>query len=457
MVRTASAAIARHPPLPFEGRSMRSPFAASPSPEAIAFNEQVQAGRYALDHRRIEWRRSVDWVDGARIAPQTVRDTTSRLFPNPEAKELFNGAVYRENGEVVPSSLHLGSHQLLNVPSADLSELASFPFEGLPGCWLFGGVLKVDFGHFLTEGLGRLWALEALADKVEGVVFIVMNGVPSVVKEEVFSEATVRRVAAGTMKQWPFIGELLGILCPSLKVKLVGMPVRVESLIVPSQLMGLCGGDLIGGHEAYRTALRKRIAAALPPKDASAPRTRLYISRAGMDVKSGNFFMEDHLESLLAAQGYQIVRPERMGIAEQLSLYDTASHIIIGTGSAAHMLAMNVNEAQHVALLHRHPGAWGGFGRQLKLMGAGQVTEMDRIAGRFVPKDDEQVRALRLHPARMVYELDLPGLWADLQAQGFVSGGAEIAGDKVVAARRAEMLGMLCDAYRGAEFQYFPR
>ena len=44
--------------------------------------------------------------------------------------------------------------------------------DHLPGRWLWGGVLMDHFGHFLTESTPRLWAIGALKDQLDGLVFL---------------------------------------------------------------------------------------------------------------------------------------------------------------------------------------------------------------------------------------------------------------------------------------------
>ena len=409
----------------------------------IDFNNNSKNLSYDLIYSDFSWKPSIEWVDNAFVSAQTVRDNTNRLHINNKNISLFNGCVYRANGEVVFSSLHRGSGDLVNIADLD-PKIYSLPDVRLEGTWLFGGLLKVDFGHFLTESLGRLWALQHLSEKIEGVVFIIMNGVPNpkFANDGIFTLDTLKTSAKNALTLWPFIHEILNILCPTLKIHVVGIPTHVERLIVPSQLMGLCPGDLIGGHQFYRDALRSSFGFNPP----SAPR-KLYVSRAGMSVKSGKFFAEEQIEGIFESQGFTIVRPENLSITQQLEIYSSHSHIVLATGSASHMLALNVGHFHKIVLLHRHPKAWRGFRKQLEIMGAGEILELDLNKSQFTPRHRTSQEMIS---ARMIYEIDFPKLWNELIKFGFVDGEAPKITNQEI--EREKTLFLLSQSYGGVEF-----
>lgn len=417
----------------------------------LDYNRTVQHKFFHLYQPHYAWRKSIDWIENAVILPQTIRDRTSRLYPNPSSRQIYNSGVYRPEGHIVSSSVHVGHSDLVNIPDLDPSKTI-LPFHELSGKWLYGGVLKVDFGHTLTEGLGRLWGIKALNQELDGIVFTLFNGIPGAIGQDCFSEETILKQCDRALSSWPHLIELFRIFCPNLKIKLVGLPLRVDELVVPSQLMGLAHGSLIGGHATYRDAINLSVKHAISECQPIETPIKLYISRASMSIKSGRFFAEDAIEELLTREGYQVLYPEKVTIKDQLRLYSAATHIILGTGSAAHMLALGVNKSHQIALLHREPGAWGGFATQLRLMGAGFVHEIDCIVGSYVPMASSGSDSFNIHPARAIQELDISRLWLDLQSKGFVHKGLNSLDEFGIEDRRQQTLTSLSEAYNRIQF-----
>lgn len=101
-------------------------------------------------------------------------------------------------------------------------------------------------------------------------------------------------------------------------------PVAFKHLVVPTRLA--FGGRWID--PLLPQWYRQRLAPAI-----STPATRkLYLSRStAVRRRVDN---EDELVVMLAAQGYEIIRPEHLTVRRQISLFATASHIVAPTGAA---------------------------------------------------------------------------------------------------------------------------
>ena len=51
---------------------------------------------------------------------------------------------------------------------------------------------------------------------------------------------------------------------------------------------------------------------------------KIYLTRTGLKPHSGRFACEDHLETLFAAEGYEIISPEKLPLIEQIRLLQSA-------------------------------------------------------------------------------------------------------------------------------------
>lgn len=204
--------------------------------------------------------------------------------------------------------------------------------DRLPGRWLWGGVLLNHFGHFMTESVGRLWALDAVKGQVDGLVFVS--------KREGQEEDAV--VDLRGFHQLFF--ELAQVDVP---IRILTRPTQVEMLEVPGQGFGI--GPMAAGTAAFRDFMARRFAQDVAPTGGP----RLYVSRSGLSAQKGGILREERLEELLAAQGYEIYHPQRHPMRDQIARYKGAKQIVALDGSALHLVAMTGMRDQRVAMIKR--------------------------------------------------------------------------------------------------------
>jgi hypothetical protein len=413
-----------------------------------AANQEIRRQRYRAKDEVARWNESISFAENATVLPQTFRSTQHDLVElRRPVLEIYDGGVYDSAGAIIEVAMHAGHLEIRHIPA--VSSTTNMPIEWLAGSWLFGGFLRVDFGHFLTESLGRLWALDNLREPVAGVVFINMNGRPR--HGDHFEPEVIEKASHHAISGFPFISEVFEILQLPKPVRVVGMPVKVERLIIPSQLMGLSAkNDLIGGHPTFRHFIERRFT----PEVVRPRNRRIYVSRARLDPKSSFFFQEALLESNLQREGYEIIYPESMTIRAQVETFAAASHVVLATGSASHLLALCLGNSQRVALLHRHRKAWPGFAPQLRLMGASSVIEIDATNGVFVPRSEADKERLQVPTARLVHSLDFRKLWSALQKGGLVSSLNSFVGEEATTDEILTMEIRLAQAYHEIEFKY---
>ena len=85
------------------------------------------------------------------------------------------------------------------------------------------------------------------------------------------------------------------------------------------------------------------------------PAISVYVTRTALGPEAGRFACEDHLETLLAQQGYQIFVPEQHSIAEQVAMFQRAGRLIFAEGSAVHLFSLVRRPGQISAVIHRRP------------------------------------------------------------------------------------------------------
>lgn len=202
------------------------------------------------------------------------------------------------------------------------------PVQKLTGRWLWGGVLWAHFGHFLVESTSRLWALAHLDQPVDGILFI---------PKRPRSGENLRGFQTG----------FLDMMAPGLQIRVAADPVQVEELIVPGQGFGL--GKITAGTERFRNAIHSSFAQDIAPDGPD----KIYLSRSALGLGKGGLLGEEHMETLLRAEGYDIFHPEQHDLATQVARYKAARKVVAADGSAVHLYAMVGRPDQSVAMILR--------------------------------------------------------------------------------------------------------
>lgn len=324
-----------------------------------------------------------------------------------------DGGPYTAAGAIIPRSLHrAGARVHMPRPDLDAALEACGPALRTPvtqrGRWLYGGGLHHHFGHFLTESLGRLWAMEPLRDWADGIVWTLASPRPG----------HAARFASQTLAR-PYIQDTLRLLGLDRKKLLVVIrPTIFEHLAVPSALMLNASADVAAGHPAFRRFVGRMAGAAGPDGPATLP--GLYVSRAGL-VPPARFAEEDALEQAFLRAGWQVLRPEDRSVPEQIALYRAARRLVFAEGSALHLYAYVARPEQRVGIILRRLPPKTKFAIQLQDSGVTEVHVADAIAGIALPADAASVkgRAATANQGSTVLDYRQLGDW--LVQRGFLS------------------------------------
>ncbi len=275
----------------------------------------------------------------------------AQVFP-PERAGFVQAAGIRDaDGKYCPQGA-LWRHQrpLMTPP-----EQTEPPDQRLAGTWLWGGILRDHFGHFLTESTTRLWALPGAAERLDGILFIPKR------------PARQRDLLA-------YQRDFLALLQPETEGKLVSVPTVVERLIVPGQGFGL--GRIASGTVPFRQAFGQHFAQHVSGQGEK----RLYISRSKLRQIKGGVIGEAQIEAQLAEHGYDIFHPQEHDIETQIARYKAAEQILAVEGSALHLLAMVARPHQRIGImLRRRSGTTKSITRHIKFMAGRKPVTLDPL------------------------------------------------------------------------------
>lgn len=186
---------------------------------------------------------------------------------------------------------------------------------------VYGGFLIDHYGHFLLEGLSRLWGLS----KIDAPILFQsppgLNKITSLPK---------------------YMQEIFGLLGVSDKVVLVDRPVSVETLYIPDTSTVLDG--YISKEFLQSVALNCT-------ETTSLKTDLVYFSRSKLEA--GVISEESRLENILKKNGYKIIHPEDYSVKEQIEIISNCKVLIGFVGSAFHTMVLCNNHPEKVVYLQR--------------------------------------------------------------------------------------------------------
>ena len=266
---------------------------------------------------------TIERISGAVLAPITG-------YRKSEAGTLIqDSAIYYSNGLLCETSLHIASSpQHLNVPGPFPSRVA----RQIQGTHIYGGILIGHFGHFIVEGLSRLWAVRR-EPPVKSIVFVRGLGIPLLNQRHAIPD---------------YAAELFGLLGLGAPVALHDGPVQFEQLCVPTQLFGY---HCMRGHPLFHSFVHKLRQVCRRSEFVSS---KLYVSRSKLEGNvTGGILCESVIEDNLTRYGYGIFHPQDFSIDEQIGLYNHARQLIFAEGSAIHLFGLVARQSQKIALIRR--------------------------------------------------------------------------------------------------------
>lgn len=197
------------------------------------------------------------------------------------------------------------------------------PMRRLAGPHLFLGNAFGHFGHFLLEGLSRLWALRHFLD----LPVVLYNA---------------------TLASWQM--EILAALgLESDRLVLLDEPAIVERLIIPSAAYDLhvsCTARMGETWDAIAVAVGQH-----GDGTAQGPE-RIYLSRS-LFPHNRRLNNEHEVEAVFAELGFSIIHPQTMPILDQIKMAAGADVVAGAAGSAMYLSAFQAVGARRIVLASR--------------------------------------------------------------------------------------------------------
>lgn len=186
---------------------------------------------------------------------------------------------------------------------------------------LYAGVLINHFGHFLVEGLSRLWYWCENIDKNLHIAFLMPKNQP------IFPQF------------WEFMN-LIGI--DKNKVHIIKKITKFKKVYVPYQ-----AHILDTSYNEKFTIPYRYIASKLP----TTAKEKYYISRS--KFKGGTLCLGEYLfEDMYKQNGYKVIYPEKLTLKEQISVIKNASELVGISGTGMHM-ALFADDNINITILER--------------------------------------------------------------------------------------------------------
>jgi hypothetical protein len=236
-------------------------------------------------------------------------------------------------------------------PGIDISALPVLP----PG--IYGGLFFHHFGHFMTESIGRLWAVNAAE----------MASLPIYVFEP-WHDIDLADSGHFAVEALRFLGIDSG------RIVKIERPSLISSLLVPRQKYGWHffsnpPEDFLQFLERAQGRIEREAERAGP-----SPR-KVYVSRALLPPTSGKVAGEQEFERFLSEQGYHILHPEQQPLSAQVRAYANAEQLIFCEGSAAHACILLPKLRAKVAIVLRRKASalqlqFDGFRKEVTMVDA---------------------------------------------------------------------------------------
>ena len=238
-------------------------------------------------------------LDGVTLAPV-------RSPQGPWGKHYIG--AFDQNGDFVEGFAH---------PWCGIDAMPEAPITQYHGAAIYGGLAMHHVGHFLLEGLSRLWCLKQ-HPKLPVIWHWIDLPIP-------------HPDDRGWQK------ELIGLLgLAQHRHVFLRQPLRVERLLLPSP--GFLSGQFL--HPLQAAAL----GGVTGPETVTGK--RVWLSRSALPNQFGRVAGEDQVEALLSAQGWTILHPERETMRRSAEIFREAELVSGFIGSAF-----------HTVLLHSSPSA----------------------------------------------------------------------------------------------------
>ncbi|MDB5243406.1 MAG: hypothetical protein JWP57_4031, partial [Spirosoma sp.] len=379
------------------------------------WNTQIRGSIPLLKMQIKETMPSLQVIDNAIIMPN-LYDTSMNVELSQQ--QIHAGGVYDSYGRLVSNSIQIG-FPMNNIPMDIRAPYSCF--EEIPGVWLYGGgQIHRHVGHFILDCIGRLWGAGEVGYKIAGIMYNT-NKIPALLNDGRFDLNSIRRSNRFMSdKSNDYATAFSKIFAGTANTHVISSPVQIEKLVVPSQLFGTYNHL---GSQYFRDFIRRAVGRLDAQSSAEFPK-KIYVSRSRLPTKKSKFFLEDMISEVLRENDYHVIYPEELSIVDQLLYYWNAEHIVMASGSAAHVAALAMNGKQKVCLIDRIPNQEAMYEGQLKIFGAKELVRISCVNGKFF---DGSLDAPRQKANAGLHTVDIAQVFDQLISHKFI-GSSSVSG-----------------------------
>ncbi len=288
------------------------------------------------------------------------------LLPRPPSKVYTRGCLHGSDGARVDLSVRVGGVDGDQAASIDPTFLPPDQRGGawLPGRSLYLGTFMNRYGQFITESLSRYWH--------EGAA-----GFDHLVAYPFVHDAGTVQVKAFHR----YLADLLDV--PIDRMTVLSRQTVFDEIVVPEELWV---------HNVHANARMRALYGRISARHAAGRSTgRIFLSRTpGPTSRLANTL---EVEEVLAGFGFQVLYPERIDIARQLSLYANCEVLAGFSGSAMHnclfarpgLMTIEVGDAR----AQRHPA-------KMQII----ANELAQVDARFIPFGEAENESINVAKVR---------------------------------------------------------
>lgn len=241
--------------------------------------------------------------------------------------------VYDQHGALVTDScVRRGSNRQNNFSQAPEQLPEKFtPTTVFKTQALFLGPYDMThYGHWLTEGVARLWFLQNETNSD----YPILTGTTR-------PQSMSRRIYDVLRRQTPYwVKGLAALEVDSQRFRFCPKPVRVSKMIVPSCSIYLRNG-IHPAHLTVTRALGKGLCKKPVAPSSSVP---VYLSRAKLKDQISMYKGQEEVDDFCRDQGFRVIFPETLSLEEQIAIFNQHDTFIGFFGSAFHTLMLRWRE-----------------------------------------------------------------------------------------------------------------
>lgn len=243
-----------------------------------------------------------------------------------DVPRIWNSCVFTPQG--TPSSYAAEEYDIEGIPSMPEDEIR-YSDERV----LYAGYLNPHWGHFLMDSLPQLWgAFSEEFPEFDKIIFTA----PQNWDESIPSNITETLRLSGLYD----------------KIEVISRPVKYASIIVPEKGIVACervGKEILAVFDAIAANAMNEL-----NSTTSAYSKRIFFSRRAFKKACKNEPGSEWLDTLFAANGFEIVYPEKTGAGEMIRMIRNADIIATLSGTIPHNM-MFAKDGQKLWIIEKSP------------------------------------------------------------------------------------------------------